>query len=250
MKRKRFLLAAILLSVSLGLSGCGGDFPELTDEEMDEVGGYAARLLLKYDANHRSRLVSMEEVEAREERDRKRHEAALARAEEEKKQQGMDPVDPTKSIDHAQNVVGGDSSVVSFNSMQEYFGLPAGVQVVYSNCEITDTIDSDFFSVEAAEGKSLVVAHFRIENQSGEDQLIDILSQETSFKGNFNGSYNRTALTTMMPEDLTTYRGHILSGLGVNTVLVFEVDKSVAEDIQSLTLNLKNESKIYTIQLL
>ena len=250
MKRKRLLLAAILISVSMIFSGCGGDFPQLTEEEMDEVGGYAARLLLKYDANHRSRLVSMEEVEAREERDRKRREAALARTEEAKQQQGMDPVDSTQSVDRAQNVVGGNSSVVSYNSMQEYFDLPDGVRVVYSNCEVTDTIDSDFFSVEAAEGKSLVVAHFRIENQSGEDQLIDILSQDASFKGNFNGSYNRTALTTMMPEDLTTYRGHILSGLGVNAVLVFEVDKNVAEDLQSLTLNLKNESKTYTIQLL
>ena len=242
-------MVVLILVCSMLLTACGGEFPEVSDDELNEVSEYAARLLLKYDANHRSRLVSMEEVEARNLRDQKRREAAQARAEA-LDNAGMDPVDDTQVIDNTQNVVGGGADVVTYHSMQEYWELPAGVQVVYNGYDVVEDLANDFFSIEASEGKRLILLHFRLENQSEEEQFIDILGQNTVFKATFNGDYKRTALTTMLMEDLATYKGSVVAGNGVDTMLVFEVDEVQAAQISSISLNLKNDSKTYTIQLL
>ena len=44
---------------------CGNEIPDLTEEESQRIGEYAAVTLLKYDANNRSRLVDPEVVIAK-----------------------------------------------------------------------------------------------------------------------------------------------------------------------------------------
>lgn len=251
MKKKRLRLLAVLIITSLTFSACGGAFPEMTDTEIDEVGEYAARLLLKYDANHRSRLVSMEEVEAKEAKEKERREkkaAQEAARQEAEQNSGMDPVDETTVIDHSQSLTG-DNAVISVGSVEEFLELPQGLKIDYNGYEVTDDLASDFFTIEASEGKRLLLLHFQITNQMDVEQVVDILSKNAVFKITVNGNYTRSALTTMLMEDLSTYRETIAAGGGADTLLVFEVDQTEADFITALSLNLKNESKTYTIQL-
>lgn len=46
--KKRTAFAAILAAVALTVTGCGGDFPEMSDNEYNMVVNYAAGLLLRY----------------------------------------------------------------------------------------------------------------------------------------------------------------------------------------------------------
>ena len=57
--RKRFV-AALLMGMALMMAGCGNAIPEMTDEQLQEVGEYTAMLLLSHDVNYRSRLVDVE----------------------------------------------------------------------------------------------------------------------------------------------------------------------------------------------
>ena len=70
--KKRIVCGALLCVMALGMTACGNEIPDLTEAESQRVGEYAAVTLLKYDANHRSRLVDPEIVIAKLE-DRRMH---------------------------------------------------------------------------------------------------------------------------------------------------------------------------------
>lgn len=67
--KKRIVCGALLCVMALGMTACGNEIPDLTEAESQRVGEYAAVTLLKYDANHRSRLVDPEIVIAKLEKD-------------------------------------------------------------------------------------------------------------------------------------------------------------------------------------
>ena len=67
--KKKIVCGALLCVMALGMTACGNEIPDLTEEESQRVGEYAAVTLLKYDANHRSRLVDPEIVIAKLEKD-------------------------------------------------------------------------------------------------------------------------------------------------------------------------------------
>ena len=70
--KKRIVCGALLCVMALGMTACGNEIPDLTEAESQRVGEYAAVTLLKYDANHRSRLVDPEIVIAKLEKTRPR----------------------------------------------------------------------------------------------------------------------------------------------------------------------------------
>ena len=66
------------LACAVLFGGCASEIAELTPEQQQQVGEYAAFAMLKYDAEHRSRLVDYSEVEAADEKARLAQEAAEA----------------------------------------------------------------------------------------------------------------------------------------------------------------------------
>lgn len=100
----------------------------------------------------------------------------------------------------------------------------------------------------ATSGKRLLVLKFDLFNGSGQDQYIDLLSQDPVFKVTANGNYTRRALTTMLMNDLTSYMDTLAAGSNAEAVLVVEVESDTADSLSSLRLDLENDSKTYTIQ--
>lgn len=66
MKAKKYLGLAILISAGLALSGCGEQFPTLTEEEYNQTVEYAVGLLMKYSANAESKLTYVDPAFAKE----------------------------------------------------------------------------------------------------------------------------------------------------------------------------------------
>ncbi len=248
MGKQNVRFGVVLLGMVISLSGCGGKFPNMTEAEENAVGEYAAHLLLKYDANHRSRLVDMAEVEAWEEKEQKRLEA---QKEKEMSQEpaGMDPVADTPIVDNSESETV-DTGVDTADSLDEVWDLPEGVQIIYMGYDTGDSMASDFFSVDAVEGKKLLMLHFQISNQTASEQMVDLLSQNQDIKVTVNGTYTRNTLTTMLMEDLSTYRDNIPAGGNADTLLMIEVEQEMADEITTISLKLKNEAKTYTIQLM
>ena len=242
MRRLTAVLAAGLLI--LGMTGCGeNQIPEMTDDELQLVREYTAITLMKYDANSRSRLVDYSQMLII----MSQPSAGQGQEQEPQQPEGMDPVDNTP-------VVGGPAGGNSTQSysIEDVLGLPEGVSIVYSGQTLHDTYpEDDILTIPASEGKQLLVLEFVIINASDQDQSIDILSLAPDFRITVNGDYTRKPMfPTMLDEDLAMYKGTIPSMGSVSTVLIIELDDGRAENLSSISLSVKNDSKTYTIQLM
>ncbi|MCM1194275.1 MAG: hypothetical protein NC123_17495 [Butyrivibrio sp.] len=241
MKKCKVGLAAAVLC--LGLAGCGENaIPELTDQEMQTVGEYAAFIMMKYDASNRSRLVTLPPEAEPTVPDP----VETAPPQETEEPSGMGEVDNTPVTDVSQQEDPG--------SMEDVLGLAEGVSAGYVDAEICDTYphDEEFggIVVSASEGKKLLVLRFRFTNGTEQEQTVDIISQkELTFRITVNESYKRNALPVLVPDDMTALKETIPAGESTEAVLIIEVEQGSMEEISTLSLNLKNDAKTYTIQL-
>lgn len=247
--RKKFCMISLAAAMTLGLTACGNAIPDMTDAQMQAISEYAAVTLLKYDVDHRSRLVDLELVAQEEARRKELAEEEALRQEQEAEAAGEE------SGAAGDTPVAGADGVPEIEpiSMEEALGLPEGVSITYREIMACDSYpdgDADFFSLTAGNGRRFLVLKFDILNGSGQDQSIDILSQEAAFRVTVNGDIKRNAMTTMLQDDLTTYKDTITTGSSVEAVLVVEVDSSVADSMWSLSFEIRNDTKTYMAQIL
>lgn len=240
---------AVMCIMTLMLSGCGSEFPNLTDEQAKEIGEYAAVTLLKYDANSRSRLVDLSQVEEESVEEsvpevEKQPEAMESESSKELEvEQLVEPEQPERPVE-PENMAA---------SMEEFLELPEGVSISYKEYEMCQSYQEEgslYFALEASAGKELLVTKFDLRNESSDTQEINLLDRRDNYRLMVNESYTRTALTTLLANDLSTYIGTLEPGASVEVVLLIEVDAAEATNVQTISLNLKNELKTYTIQLL
>ena len=239
MKRKFFAIP-LVMAVVLGMTGCGNVIPDMTADEMQAIGEYAAITLMKYDAGHRSRLVDLELVAQAE---------AKAKEEEQAKEQEQSEMRPTDNTP----VIGGGSTATAPNvTMEEILGLPEGVTITYRETKICESYpeNNEGFGLTSTSGTQLFVLSFDLHNGSGQDQYIDLFSQNINLKVTVNGNYSRRALPTMLLNDITSYMDTIAAGTNVEVVAVVEVENSIAGNVSSIKLELKDESNTYIDQLL
>lgn len=246
MKKK---IAAILTAAVLcvGLAGCGESvIPDMTDEQMKAMGEYVAITMMKYDANHRSRLVDLEEIFPKlEEAGPEPTVTPEPSPEPSREPSGMGPVDQTPVIDAAGN---------NSRSIEEVLALPDGVSIVYSGQQICSAYPNNGGEIslflDASKGKKLLALEFILVNSGEQEQEINVLSTDASFRITVNGDYARNALKTYLPSDLSTFNGKVPGSSRAGVAVLIEVDEAMASDISSVSLRVKNGEKVYTIQLL
>lgn len=243
MKIKKIAAALTAVLLSVGLAGCGESvIPDLTEEEVNAVGEYVAFTMMKYDANHRSRLVDLNKLEP------KATPAPDAEPTPTSAPQGMGPTDNTPTVD--------SSTPVNSYTMEEVIGLPAGVALRCTGQSVCDSYPEDgeveIFSISASsEKRKLLVVEFELTNNSGQEQSIDILSSDVSFQVTVNGNYKRNALTApMLLSDLSTFVGTIPDGGRTEAVILVEVDTEKAANLESVSVRIKNGEKTCTIKAL
>lgn len=244
LKKITAALTAGLLIISL--TGCTQNrIPDLTDEQMQMMGEFAAFNLMKYDANGRSRLVDYTDMLSTPEPEPAQDPAAEGT--ETQEPQGMDPVDDTPVTGAPGSEAGNAYTAASV------LGLPEGMEIVFTEYGLYDVYpegDEGSFALSATEGKKLLVLNFSIINATGQDQEIDFLTLSPQFGITVNGDYSRRAWMTMLENDMTTFVGTVPNAGAVSAVLVIEVEEAAAENISSVSLDIKNDSKKCTMQLI
>lgn len=245
MKYKKNLMAILVLSM-LGFSGCAeSQIPEMTAEEMQAVGEFVAYTLMKYDVGQNSRLMELPPEEMEEEHSEVKVPTQTPAPEA---SVGMDPVDdtPVTTAPGAELTVGENTY-----SAEEVMGLPEGVVLEFAGKVICDSYpdESDAFAVSATQGKKLLILKFSITNTMEQETKVDLFSSQTTYRIAVDGERSRRALTTMLPNDLAFYVDTLPAGASAEAVLVMEVDADRAETIDTVTVQMKNESKSHTIQL-
>lgn len=238
--KKRLGIFLLVLNMILISTGCGNAIPDMSEAQMDSIGEYAAITLMKYDANHRSRLVDLSLYEDEE------------NMVEEPTQD--EPMQEPEQTDEPQlqepEIV--EPQVPEYESIQDFMALPAGVTVTYEGMRICDAYpeaedENAFLYLEASGNKKLVVLQFTVANQSTTPQDLNFLNAGNIYRLKMGDTYLRNALTTMLLDDMVTYVGTIESGSTEKLVLLFEGETEYANEAQEMSLILKNESKTYTI---
>ena len=243
-RNKNIVCGALLCTMMLSMTACGNEIPDLTEEESQRVGEYAAVTLLKYDANNRSRLVDPEMVIAKLEKEAAR-EAAKAAQEEVKAEETGNTGTTEVTMPTAQEDITA--------SMEDFFGLPEGISITYEDYMVTDSYPEDeaeYFALDASAGKKLLVLRFCLTNGTEQEEKINLLNTNSRYIITVNDSIRANALTTMLPNDMSTYEETLEPGQDQELVLLLEVNEDVAGAVQAIALRLKNASNEYTIQLL
>ncbi len=237
-KRKiSMVLTAALLMTGL-TGGAENQIKDLSEDEIQAVGEYVALTMMKYDINHRSRLMDLAVLDE--------SDSSAEGAEEEQiseEPSGMAPVDDTPVV----NASGKEEQEAPSYSLEEVMGLPEGLEVAFTGQEVYESYpeNADYFSLNASEGRKLLVLRFSIVNVGEQEQNVDLLNSGAVFHIKVNETFSRRALTTMLMDDMATYVGTVPAGGSVDTVLVIEVDNGMAESISSVGLSVENGEKAY-----
>lgn len=238
-------LSTAMAALLLMMTGCGNEMPHATEEQMGAIGEYAAVMLLKYDANSRSRLVDDAAIEAY---DKKK---ALMEALEQPPEQKNENGENSSEGGDANN----GNTIAANDNLEDFFALPEGMRLVYSGYEVADSYPHDeedeiYFTIDATSGKKLLVLKFILDNPTGQAQSVDFLSYNASCRVTVNEKESRNALTTMLVNDMSAYTGEVDAQQNRELVLLTEMDEDILKEVSSVVLKLKNESHTCTIRLM
>ncbi|MCM1040709.1 MAG: hypothetical protein NC434_15440 [Ruminococcus sp.] len=240
MKRLNVLLCGI--AAACILTGCGQTVPELTEEENDIITEYAVNLLLKYDKNYNDHLVELpayEEPVIEPEYEEPEPEEILP--EEEENIPETEVIDATEEIE----------PVIS--SIEEFYGIPdftfqyTGYELLSEYPSMAQDSASAFFAMEATPGTQLLIVKFQVTNQSGMESVLDTFQYGVKVKIAVNGEASKNALSTMLLNDLQTYRGTLEAYGQTELVAVIEVPQGTS--VANLSLLLKSDSDSATMTL-
>lgn len=251
-KVKRMKKIFLVFAVALILCGCGGEFPDMTEEQSAQVTEYAAGILMKYDTKHESRLLNDVELEkelvrlealANRKAEIAAMDEALAEEKRKEKEEKEQALADTPVISQGQSGPTGQY-------VEDFYGL-AGVSIRYNGYKVLDAYPDGgeelYFRMQATSGKKLLVIDFAARNNTDSEQTLDMISIMPGFKIGINGEAPQYALSTLLSNDLANYRGTLAAGEEVNLVLVAEVTEEKAANIESISIKMQNDSNSATI---
>ncbi|MBO5093842.1 MAG: hypothetical protein J6C33_05730 [Lachnospiraceae bacterium] len=244
--KKSVVLCSMIMSVSLLLGGCGNPFdhmPNLTEEESALIAEYAAGILIKHDKNG-GRLASDAEIAAADEREALRQANLDAlmetkeKAEEEKEQE--------KDTQSASPASEKTEESLPFTGIAQFCGAD-GFQIDYQGYMICDSYPEEdsadmVFAMDATEGNKLLILQFMAENTTSEDKELDMLSKDIRFKISVNDGEMKNALSTLLLDDLSSYRETVPAQTGVMLVLAREISEQEAAELGAISLSMKSAS--------
>ncbi len=252
--KKGKVLGLFAMSAML-LTGCIDAMPELTAEQSDIITEYAAGVLLKYSSNYNYKIADEEEVLA----------AMAARQEAaEPETETAAETEPETDIVQAEGEANQNTSPTEAETETEAeqvqfvtdldFAAELGIDdliIRYQSFEICSAYpgDNTGFSVDAAQGKKLLVMHFDMEGLPEEDVDCNLFDYEIKMRVNINDTGSTSVLSTLIPNDLGTYMDIVPAGEIVDVVAVAEIDDMTAEEIQTLTLHAASNSQSCTVKL-
>ena len=252
--KKGKVLGLFAMSAML-LTGCIDAMPELTAEQSDIITEYAAGPLLKYSPNYNYRIADEEEVlaamAARQEAAEAESETA---AETEPETDSAQPEEETnQNTSSTETETEPETEQIQFVADLD-FAAELGIDdliIRYQSFEICSSFpqDNSGFSVDAAQGKKLLVMHFDLEGLPEKDVDCNLFDYDIKMRVNVNDTASATVLSTLLPNDLASYMDVVHAGDIVDVVAVAAIEDMTEEEIQTLTLWASSGAQTCTVRL-
>ena len=271
MRGKRFFSAALVISLSLSLVGCGEKFPDLTEEQYKQTVEYAAGLLMRYSNNGQERLIYVDAAEIEKQRQKKAREEAEKAAEAvEQTPVQQTPVQPLPQPEpeedlvltgedlqegtNAESLENGETTHVAEGTEEpessEAFSDPdamllssdqsqeitPGIFLSYQGYAVTNTYpeSSKSYVVNADKNKKLLVLRFDLYNGTDTDKSVNMIPLNLLFQIILNGNNIGYSSVTFLPNDLSSYSGTIESRAHESVVVLTQISESEAKHIDTL----------------
>ena len=279
MKKTKYLQAALIVGLTLIMTGCGEKFPDLTQEQYDQTVEYAAGLLMKYSNNGQERLVVVDVKEVLKERQKEaaraaelelaKERAAKNKAEEEKAPvQTPEPDEPEEQnlttdpnagtegeqTQEAETSEGEESTAVNDPnaitlSSDESQEITPDIFLSYQGYSVSSTYpeSSKSYVVNADKGKKLLVLRFDLYNGSDSDKTVNMIPLGLSFKIILNGKDIGYSSVTFLPNDLSSFSGTISSRAHESVVVLTQISESDSTKIESLGMNVTIKGETETV---
>ncbi|MDE5931808.1 MAG: hypothetical protein K2H40_04905, partial [Lachnospiraceae bacterium] len=217
MKKIKMLVCS--LGIACVLTGCGRTV-ELTEEENEIITEYAVGLLLKYDKYYSNHLVELSDYEEEADSEEIAPEEEDVLPEEEPETEAPDAAE-TPVVDVAEEP--------QASTIEEFYGIDGitfqyvGYDLLNEYPEVTEESAGLAFVMEATGGMKLLVLKFQAVNLNGVETELNMLDYGTKIRVAVNGESPKGALSTMLLNDIQTYRGVIGAGEPTELVAVIEV---------------------------
>ena len=279
----------MILSCSIFLTGCGFvDIPDLTDEQTELISEYAVDLLLKDASGTDRRLLSSEEIqkaESEQAEEEKAHanERAGVNSENDTKKSTDKSENTSQGASDGETVT--DTTISEFYKIEgmdiqfKDFNVCSSYPDDLSNAADTKTanestsegtqetstdstsdkklkpsdnssvVDSMYFSLDADPGKKLVVLNFTAVNTTDKDIDLNMASYSPSFAVVLNDGNTLSALTTLVPSDISSYSGKVPAGSSVIMTCMVQAKETDTASISSIVLKMKNKDETASIKL-
>lgn len=238
MGRKPILIAIALL-MTIILSACGAEIPDLTEEQAAQVADYAAGLLLKYDSHSTSRLLAPEETTPLE----LPTETVPDENEIFESEALITELPDTEPIIDAEDVAVNDNGEVTNGSIPgsgfKSFLSSDELSLEYMGYyEIVDSYPSEgenaYFAMDASAGNKLLVIHFSLTSLYGNAVDVDMGSYNLRYRVSINGGAYKPILTTMLWNDILSYRGAVDGNSAIDIVAIAEIPEAETYSIDTM----------------
>ena len=252
------------------LTGCGQTFPEMTQEEYDQIVQYSVSLLMKYSNNGVERLSSLSALEMQRQIEKEAREAAKAerdaqtaaaiagetQPEEEPVDVAAETGDSSPDAAEPESTLPDASSEDDIDKLLDEYGdaLDEGIKNAEGE-EETDTTETDLAQAQPEENEA---EEPQTEEPSLEDQLDELSAEDTSAESSAGESSSEEepseALTTEtdievdgMRQELTkglflTYSGYSVAGSYADENDVFSITATSGNKLLVLNFKLINTS--------
>ena len=221
---KKIILSIVLLCVCMGFCGCSLMEP-VSDKDMDAIVAYSAKMVAKYNTKQKDGVVFIDESD----------ELKSMAKEKEKEKAKANTTNSTNSSKSSNSTSGNATQTTPPVALAAALGIN-GVDFAFQGVEVKDSYTTNVYDMSPNPGSKFLVMKFKATNTSGQDANIDILSLSPKFKATINGSANANNDLTLMPEDLSTFKGTLKANESRDLIILFQFKDADLSNIQGTSL--------------
>ena len=134
--------------------------------------------------------------------------------------------------------------------MAKAVGYESTLNITYKGYKLEDSYkEGNYFSVNAADGNTLLVMNFTIANPGSKSVKYDTSSLNDTFYGMFDGKNKIAEKVTFSNKELTSSTKTIKAGKKAGTIMIFELSKEQAAAITTESLLVEIDGTTYQVNL-
>ncbi len=244
---------ALILSFVL-LTGCGGGFVDLTEDESKQIVNYSTNVLSDHNSAVKGSLKNLSKTDLRDivikddpsliDEIEAAKEEATAAAEEDKTRK--DTESSSGSSGEAEEDENGPlevqyADIASIIGLEGFSVSYLGHDILESYPEQSESGNQMVFSIEpATSNDKLLILYFDVTNTGDTDADCNILALQPRFRFSSGGKV-QSFLTTLLLDDLSTLSLPLAAGETTRAVLAAEISNEKASELSDLTLIIMGE---------